>query len=89
MGKEKSKKKSPVGFQFNALQNRIKLLNAKITVLSEENRRLKAEALEVWRQSATGSLVEALEKDLFNDPKPGMVGLSEQLPPKKPWWKLF
>jgi len=89
----KDKKKSKVGFQFTALQKRIKLLNAKLLLLEEKNSRLEAESRENWRSQAAKEgalhLAAQLEKDLYSTPELKFEGMSAQLPPKKPWWKLF
>lgn len=69
MSKERDKKKT-TKFQFTALQKRIKLLNAKILLLTEENRRLKAEAREEWRHEASQESVPASE---YAPPAPGFA----------------
>lgn len=74
MGKDK--KKSKVGFQFTALQKRIKLLEAKNLVLEAKNKELSAQVRKDWRDmAATESEPAIYPEDLVY--------------PKKPWWKLF
>ena len=75
----KDKKKLKVSFQFTALQKRIKLLNAKVLLLEEKNRRLEAEAREEWRHEASQESVPASEDT------PSAVSESELA--QKPWYK--
>lgn len=97
----KDKKKSKVGFQFTALQKRIKLLNAKILLLEEKNRKLEAEAREEWRKEAskegdfqrvagTSDMALLVDKNASKD-RPRQVYHVEKEPESKlaqePWYK--
>lgn len=86
-----AKIKSKIGFQFHALQKRIKLLEAKNLLLTEENRSLKAKARENWRENACNeaaqTLLKKVEKDMFQHASQQYFGLSEQIGNPKPWYR--